>query len=295
MTGTEQGFLLLTSQLGDPGRRPLSIAQFRDLARRALAADREVTPRDLEVKDLERLGYDTPMAERIYGLLSGTRLLREYLKRGEACHCFPITRLDPGYPLAVRQRMGLDSPGVLWAKGDPSLLNRPTVAVVGSRELRPQNRLFAEEAGRQIAGQGFVLVSGNAKGADQCAQNACLEAGGSVISVVADSLQKHRALENMLYLSLDGFDATFSTQRALRRNYVIHSIASLTIAAQCSLGKGGTWDGTLMNLRNGWNPVCVFADGSTATGELQNRGALAVTASELGDLPALADHPMRFI
>lgn len=295
MTGIEQGFLLLTSQLGDPGRRPLSAAQFRDLAGRALNADREVSPRDLEVKDLERLGYDRPMAERIYGLLSGTNQLREYLKSGENCRCFPITRLDPNYPLAVRRRLGLDSPGVLWAKGDASLLNRPAVAVVGSRELLPHNRLFAEEAGRQIAKQGYVLVSGNAKGADQCAQNACLEAGGSVISVVADSLQKHRVLERALFLSLDEFDAAFSVQRALRRNYVIHSIASLTIAAQCGFGKGGTWDGTLMNLKNGWNPVCVFADGSAAAKELQNRGALAVISAELGDLPALADHPISFI
>ena len=295
MTGPEQGFLLLTSQLGDPDRKPLTTAQFRNLTKRVLNATREAAFRDLNVKDLENLGYDAAMAERIYGLLSGTQLLREYLRRAEACHCFPITRLNPAYPLAVRQRLGLDSPGVLWAKGDASVLNRPTVAVVGSRKLYSQNRLFAEEAGRQIAKQGYVLVSGNANGADQCAQNACLEAGGCVISVVADSLWKQQPAERTLFLSLDGFDEAFSVQRALHRNYVIHSIASLTIAAQCTLGKGGTWDGTLMNLKNGWNPVCIFADESLAAAELQNRGALAITFEDLRDLPALANIPMNFI
>ena len=295
MTGPEQGFLLLTSQLGDPDRKPLTTAQFRHLTKRVMNAEREDALRNLEVKDLENLGYDAAMAERIFGLLSGVNLLREYLRRAESCHCFPITRLNPAYPLAVRQRLGLDSPGVLWAKGDASVLNRPTVAVIGSRELRSENRLFAEEAGRQIAKQGYVLVSGNAKGADQCAQNACLEAGGCVISVVADSLRKQQPAEKTLFLSLDGFDEAFSVQRALRRNYVIHAMASLTIAAQCTLGKGGTWDGTLMNLKNGWNQVCIFADGSPAAGELQNRGVLTVNPEDLQDLPALADSPMNFI
>jgi predicted Rossmann fold nucleotide-binding protein DprA/Smf involved in DNA uptake len=189
----------------------------------------------------------------------------------------------------------LDSPGTLWAKGDVSLLNRPAVAVIGSRELKDENRKFAEEAGRQIAAQGYALVSGNARGADKAAQSACLEAGGAVISVVADSLQKQPLTRNILYLSLDDFDAEFSPQRALRRNYVIHSIATLTIAAQCALEKGGTWDGVLANLKNGWNPVCIFADDSAAAEELQNRGVQPVSAEALGDLSLLAESNPNFI
>ena len=80
MTGTEQGFLLLTSSLGDPDRKPLSVAQFRALAKRVLAAEREISSRDLQIDDLVKLGYDPVMAERIFGLLSGTNQLREYLR-----------------------------------------------------------------------------------------------------------------------------------------------------------------------------------------------------------------------
>ena len=286
MTGPEQGFLLMTSQLGDPNRKPLTVAQFRNLAKRVTDADREVSSRDLEMEDLLALGYDAFMAERIYGLLSGTNQLREYLRRAMACDCYPITRLNPAYPVAVRRRLGLDSPGVLWAKGDVTLLGRPAVAVIGSRDLREENQKFAEEAGRQIAKQGYILVSGNARGADRTAQEACLEAGGCVISVVADSLQKQPLAERVLYLSLDDFDQEFSSQRALHRNHVIHSMVSLTIAAQCTLGKGGTWDGTLTNLKNGWSPVCIFEDGSEAAVELQNRGACPMAMSDLNDLPA---------
>ena len=295
MTGPDQGFLLLTSQLGDPRRKPLTVAQFRTLARRVAEAERDLASRDMEVSDLEKLGYDKAMAQRIYGLLSGTNQLREYLRRAENCDCFPVTRLNPCYPLSVRKRLGLDSPGVLWAKGDVSLLNRPAVAVIGSRDLREENRWFAEEAGRQIAKQGYVLVSGNARGADKTAQEACLEAGGKVISIVADSLQRQPLTGNVLYLSLDDFDAAFSSRRALQRNYVIHTMASLTIAVQCTLGKGGTWDGILANLKHGWNPVCIFADGSDGAADLQNRGVQGITAQALSDLALLSDQKTSLI
>ena len=287
MRGPDQGFLLLTSQLGDPNRKPLTVAQFRNLAKRVMDAKREVTSRDLELQDLIALGYDVPMAERIYGLLGSTNQLREHLRRAKACDCEPVTRLNPAYPLAVRKRLELDSPGVLWAEGDLDLLNRPAVAVIGSRELQEENRKFAEAAGRRIAEQGYILVSGNARGADRTAQEACLEAGGQVISIVADSLLKQRKRRNVLYLSLDDFDQEFSAPRALQRNYVIHTMASLTIAAQCSLGKGGTWDGILANLKYGWNPVCCYADGSEAAAELQNRGVQLIEMSALDDLSAL--------
>ena len=284
MTGPEQGFLLLTSQLGDPDRKPLTVAQFRNLARRVADGKRESDPRDLELRDLLNLGYDRMMSERIYGLLSGTNQLREYLRRGQNCDCHPITRLNAAYPLYVRRRLGLDSPGVLWAKGDTALLNRSAVAVIGSRELHDTNRKFAEEAGLQIAKQGYVLVSGNARGADRAAQDACLNAGGKVISVIADSLQKQPLQPNVLYLSLDDFDKEFSTQRALRRNHVIHTLSRLTIAAQCSLEKGGTWEGIAANLKNGWTPVCCFNDGSPAVRTLAHRGVISIDREQLHDL-----------
>ena len=295
MTGPEQGFLLLTSQLGDPGRRPLTVAQFRVLAKRVAEAEREVSSRDLRIEDLVKLGYDMAMAERIFGLLSSTNQLRQMLKRAEACDCYPITRLNPIYPQLVRRRLGLDSPGVLWAKGDITLLGKPCVSLVGSRELNRENRDFSQQAGAEIAKQGYVLVSGNAKGADQCAQEACLQAGGHVISIVADSLAEKPLRENLLYLSLDDFDQGFSAQRALRRNHVIHSLSELTLVAQCAYGHGGTWHGSIANLRNGWNPVCCFDDGSEGARQLQNRGAHAITIRELENLEQLQKIPTNFI
>lgn len=285
MRQAEQGFLLLSSHLGDPERKVLTTAQLRTLGKRAKLLPRE--DRELAESDLLALGYDRMMAERILALLEGESQLAWYLSRGKRCGCIPVTRVSEEYPDRIRLRMGLDAPGCLWAKGDLSLLTKPAIALVGSRELEEKNRCFAEEAGRQAALQGYVLVSGNAKGADRQAQEACLKAGGQVISVVADELAEKPMIPGVLWLSEDGFDQDFSTPRALSRNRVIHSLGAVTLIAQCSLGKGGTWDGTIKNLHHGYSPVYCYADSSAAAAELVQRGAMPVTMAQLGDFGAL--------
>ena len=57
MTGTERGFLLLTSHLGDPDRPVLTVAQFRTLADRMLHAEWASEERELRMEDLISLGY----------------------------------------------------------------------------------------------------------------------------------------------------------------------------------------------------------------------------------------------
>lgn len=282
MRAGERGFLLLSSHLGDPERRPLTTAQLRTLADRSWKLDTQAADREMELSDLTELGYGREMAQRILDLLSQQDLLEEYLRSARQKGCYPITRVSEGYPLAIRKRLGLDSPGVLWAKGDLDILSKPKISLVGSRDILPENRGFAREVGRQAALQGYVLVSGNARGADRVAQEACLAAGGQVIVVVADSLAAYIQKENVLYLSEDGFDLEFSAQRALSRNRVIHCLGNLVMVAQCSLRTGGTWDGTTRNLRHGWSPVCCYADGSAAMKELEQMGAGMIGLDALG-------------
>lgn len=281
MTGPERGFLLLSSHLGESRRKPLTAAQLRVLADRVQGMPIPIEDRELEPADLMGLGYGREMAERIISLLDEEDVLDYYLRKGSVLGCTPITRISDNYPLHLRKRLGLDSPGVLWARGDISLLNLPMVALVGSRELREENRRFAAEAGRQAARQGYVLVSGNARGADRTAQESCMDAGGKVISVVADELWKQPLRKDVLYLSEGDYEDGFSVQRALNRNRVIHALGIVTFVAQASLHTGGTWDGTVKNLRNRWSDVYGFDDGSDAMTELAQMGLEPIRSEDL--------------
>lgn len=293
MKRTEEGFLLLTSHLGDPARKVLTTAQFRDLTARMRQAPMRVEERELEERDLVAIGYDRNMARRILTLLQQEEQLRWYLRRGR--ECTPITRISDGYPDRLRNKLGMEAPGCLWAKGDIALLRQPAVALVGSRELLPENEVFAHKVGQAAAEQGYVLVSGNAAGADRAAQDACLQAGGCVISVVADRLDEKQAQPNVLYLSEDGYDLAFSAQRALSRNRVIHCLGQRTFVAQSDLGKGGTWGGTTKNLRHNWSPVFCYRDGSKAMEELTQMGAAVIDCDALKALNQLQPDTINFI
>lgn len=295
MTAKERGFLLLTSTLGDPDRKPLTVAQFRTLAMRVAQSEPAELTGELTVADMKKLGYSEPMAERIVNLLAGEEGLQRYIRRGKQQGCIPVSRAGEDYPESVRKRLGLDAPGCLWAKGDLSLLNNQMIALVGSRDLFEQNQAFAETVGKEVARQGYTLVSGNARGADRTAQDACLAAGGKVICVVADELYRCVETDNVLYLSEDSFDLPFSSQRALSRNRVIHALGYLTLVAQCSMGTGGTWDGTTKNLRNHWSPVFCFDDGSDASIQLQQCGANLISPEQLSDLSALQQNIQSLI
>lgn len=287
MNPRERGFLLLCSHLGDPDRPVLTAPQLRTLTLRARSMDVPEDERQLSEGDLLALGYGREMSRRIVALLEDEQRLDAYLYRGKCMGCVPITRVSEGYPLLLRQRLGLNSPGCLWAKGDLSVLNTPAIALVGSRDLQEKNRRFAEKLGYEAAVQGVTLVSGNARGADRTAQDACLEAGGRVISIVADELNRHVPQRNQLLLCEEDFSQSFSAQRALSRNRCIHALGWMVFVAQARLYRGGTWDGTAKNLQFGWSPVACFRDGSKSTEQLSQMGAFLVGMEDLGDLTGL--------
>lgn len=293
MNAREQGFLLLTSHLGNPVRKPLTMAQFRNLAQAVLGQETPKWDRELMAEDLLSMGYDPAMAKRIVDLLEEEELLAEYLQTGKRHGCQCVSRVNPQYPLRLRKRMGLDAPGCLWTKGDISLLTMPAVALVGSRELGIVNEAFAAEVGEQAAKQGYALVSGNAKGADTVAQESALYHGGCVISVVADALQAHSQRERVLYLAEGDYDTPFSAQRALSRNRIIHSLGAMTFVAQCTKGKGGSWDGSLKNLKHGYSPLFVLDDGSAGAEALLDMGAEPIKPERLQDLSAIKPYIQR--
>ena len=135
------------------------------------------------------------------------------------------------------------------------------------------------------AREGFTLVSGGANGADTAAQEACLAAGGKVICFVPDELSRYAPGENLLYCSADGYDLSFSSSRALRRNYFIHALGEKVFVAQCPNTSGGTWSGTSDNLKHRWSEVYVLCDGSDGAEALMALGAVGVDEN----LPPLAD------
>lgn len=89
---------------------------------------------------------------------------------------------DADYPQVLLQLS--DPPPVLYALGDPGLLRRPALAIVGSRNGTPQGCLDAQAFAEALSKAGLAIVSGLAWGIDAAAHRGALREGGSTIAVI---------------------------------------------------------------------------------------------------------------
>lgn len=88
---------------------------------------------------------------------------------------------SPRYP---RKLMDMrDAPPMLWAMGDLSQMSRPTIAIVGARNASSLGTRMARLMARELGSEGFVIVSGLARGTDTAAHEAALPTG--TIAVMA--------------------------------------------------------------------------------------------------------------
>ncbi|MBE6932158.1 MAG: DNA-processing protein DprA [Ruminococcaceae bacterium] len=290
MNAREWGIALLCCVIPGDDLRPLTTAQLRTLGQRVRAMGMPAQPSAiLRETDLAAMGYTEEEAWRICALLDRELRLEHYLDGARARNITLLTRLSPEYPERLHHLLGTNAPPLLFAAGNLELLNRPAISLVGSRALKEAGKRFARRVGSLAAREGFVLVSGNAAGADREGQTACLQAGGSIIAFVADELSRHvpRDESHQLILSESGYDLPFSPARALHRNHLIHALGEKTFVAQCAANQGGTWSGTTENLRRGWSEVYVCDDGSEAMHALCDRGANLLREEDLRSLSAL--------
>lgn len=89
---------------------------------------------------------------------------------------------DPVVPEPLRHLV--DPPPVVWVRGRLACLDRPAVAVVGSRAGSPYALAVAERLAGDLAAKGVVVVSGLARGVDAAAHRGTLEAGGVTVGVL---------------------------------------------------------------------------------------------------------------
>lgn len=135
--------------------------------------------------------------------------LRELLARARDWLAEPghhlITLADTRYPPQLLQIP--DPPPLLWAHGDPGLLQRDRMlAVVGTRHPSAQGARDAREFARALAQAGVTVVSGLARGVDAEAHRGALEAGaagGSTLAVLGTGCDRvypaaHRELAREL-------------------------------------------------------------------------------------------------
>ena len=105
------------------------------------------------------------------------------LALAQAAKCRLLTWDEPEYPQLLKEIY--DPPPLLYVKGNAELLNRHSIAIVGTRRPTPYGNQMAERLGRDLADHGLVVVSGLARGIDSSAHKGALSSSrGSTVGVL---------------------------------------------------------------------------------------------------------------
>jgi DNA processing protein len=158
-----------------------------------------------------------------------------------------VTLADEEYPKALLEIA--DAPPMLFAKGDLSCLNTPSIAIVGSRNASAQGERNAENFAQSLAESGFCIVSGMALGIDGAAHRGALKAKqGKTIAVVGTGLDivypaKHRDLAhqiaaNGLIISEFPIGTPSRPENFPRRNRIISGLSLGCLVVEANVQSG---------------------------------------------------------
>ncbi len=139
-----------------------------------------------------------------------------------------------------------DAPPVLWAIGRTSLMARPCVALVGTRNASSLGARMVRKLASGLGEAGFSVVSGLARGIDAMAHKASLETG--TIAVVAGGVDvvyptenadlAARIAETGLCLSEQPLGLQPQARHFPRRNRIVSGIAQGVIVVEAAARSG---------------------------------------------------------
>jgi DNA processing protein len=157
-----------------------------------------------------------------------------------------VTLADAAYPRLLLETA--DPPPLLYCRGRTELLNRPALAVVGSRNATAQGASNAEQFARVFSAAGLTIVSGLAQGIDAAAHRGGLAAEGSTIAVtgtgvdisyprsnaaLAEDIAARGLLASEFALGTQAFAHNFP-----RRNRLISGLAQGCLVIEAALASG---------------------------------------------------------
>ena len=153
---------------------------------------------------------------------------------------------DADYPAKLYELH--DPPPYLFTLGNLAVLERPCVAVVGTRRATAYGEWATTNIVEPVAAAGVCIVSGMARGIDAAAHRAALSAGGTTVGVLGTGVDVaypvgHRALHRTIAdrgLLVSEFPCGAHATRGSfpRRNRIIAALASLTIVIEAPVESG---------------------------------------------------------
>jgi DNA processing protein len=146
------------------------------------------------LSDLEACHLPGEAAQAVIKKTAFARAEKELAAVRKIAGCSLLNWTEPEYPQTLLQIY--DPPVFLYVRGDPQVLNLPSISIVGTRKPTLYGTQMAQRLGRELAARGLVVVSGMARGIDAIGHQGAMEAHGRAIGVLGTGIDVCYPKEN---------------------------------------------------------------------------------------------------
>ncbi len=175
-----QAILLLCGHFGKKAKgeiKPLIPSEYARFAQWLQAQD--MRPADLldtsSVVKIKHFVDKTIAAGRLQALLMRGGALALAVEAWANKGLWVMSRSDKAYPTRLKKQLGQAAPPIFYGVGQPALLQKGGLAVVGSREVDKQVVDFTKLISKKSAQQRMTIISGGARGVDKIGRASCRE------------------------------------------------------------------------------------------------------------------------
>ena len=146
------------------------------------------------VAQLEECHLPAPVVRAVAKKEAFKRAEKELAGIRRIAGCRLINWTEPEYPQSLLQIY--DPPVLLYLRGDPQILNLPSLGIVGTRKPTLYGSQMAERLGRELAARGVVIVSGMARGIDAIGHQGAMAVSGRAIGILGTGIDVCYPKEN---------------------------------------------------------------------------------------------------
>jgi DNA processing protein len=136
--------------------------------------------------ELEACNLPGSVAQAVFKKGAFKRAEKELAAVRGIAGCRLLNWTEPEYPQSLLQIY--DPPVMLYVRGDPQILNLPSISIVGTRKPTLYGTQLAQRLGRDLAARGLVIVSGMARGIDAIGHQGAMAANGRAIGVLGTGI-----------------------------------------------------------------------------------------------------------
>lgn len=167
---------------------PLHLSLIKDISEREIfnLMENFSSFSDINNVEISFLSKTLGIRDKTINMIRRREINQDNIDRLKKLNVKTITYKDKEYPKRLLNYKPF--PPLIFTRGDISILENKSIAMVGSRQCSYYGKKIAEEFGKALSNMGIVVVSGMALGIDRYSHEGALKSSGKTVAVLGTGI-----------------------------------------------------------------------------------------------------------